>query len=131
MSRWHIRVWRRFRVSPHVTLNLSRSGLSTSIGVRHAHITLGRRGVRRTIGLGHGTGIYATRFDRYAHHTVQPHPMPVLLWWMLLLTILLAALSVHAAPAHAKDPPRVHLGRYHASTWTLHRHAPELHNKGK
>ena len=44
------RFYRRFKIFPGLRLNLSRSGLSTSIGGRGARFTLGRRGTRATRG---------------------------------------------------------------------------------
>lgn len=53
------RFFRRFRIAPGVTLNLSKSGASLSAGPRGAKVTVGSRGVRRTLGLP-GTGLYYT-----------------------------------------------------------------------
>jgi hypothetical protein len=53
------RLFRRIRIAPGVSLNMSKSGFSVSAGVRGAHVTVGPRGVRRTVGLP-GTGIYYT-----------------------------------------------------------------------
>lgn len=53
------RFYRRVRLCPGVSVNLSRSGPSLSLGVRGAHVTVGRRGVTRTIGLP-GTGLFYT-----------------------------------------------------------------------
>jgi hypothetical protein len=39
-----IRLFRRLRLAPGVTLNLARRGPSLSFGVRGAHVTLGRIG---------------------------------------------------------------------------------------
>ncbi|MFM8914807.1 MAG: DUF4236 domain-containing protein [Candidatus Limnocylindrus sp.] len=50
------RLFRRIKIAPGVTINLSKSGLSASAGVRGARVTLGPRGVRRTVGIP-GTGI--------------------------------------------------------------------------
>jgi hypothetical protein len=50
------RLFRRIKIAPGITLNLSKSGLSASAGVRGARVTLGPRGVRRTVGVP-GTGI--------------------------------------------------------------------------
>ena len=54
-----LRLFRRIRIAPGISLNLSKSGFSTSFGVRGAHVTVGPRGVRRTVGLP-GTGVYYT-----------------------------------------------------------------------
>jgi hypothetical protein len=53
------RFYRRFRIAPGLSVNLSRSGPSLSLGVRGAHVTVGRTGVTRTIGLP-GTGLFWT-----------------------------------------------------------------------
>jgi len=59
---------RIIRVLPGVRLNLSRSGVSTSVGVRGAHVTLGHGKVRETVGLP-GSGMYytTTQDARQAH----------------------------------------------------------------
>ena len=53
------RFFRRVRVAPGLTLNLSKRGASVSMGVRGAHMTVGRSGVRRTVGIP-GTGVFYT-----------------------------------------------------------------------
>ena len=55
----YVRFFRRVRLAPGVTLNLSKSGPSLSLGIRGAHVTVGRTGFRRTVGLP-GTGIFYT-----------------------------------------------------------------------
>lgn len=50
---------RTIKVLPGIRLNLSRSGISTSVGVRGAHVTVGHGQVRETVGLP-GTGMYYT-----------------------------------------------------------------------
>ena len=60
MAGWHTRLWRRVRIAPGVTINLSKSGPSVSVGPHGARLTVGRRGVRQTIGIP-GTGFFATR----------------------------------------------------------------------
>jgi len=55
---------RRIRLLPGVRINLSKSGVSTSIGGRGAWLTFGRRGTRATVGLP-GTGLsYTTTAER-------------------------------------------------------------------
>ena len=54
-----MRFFRRVTIAPGVRMNLSRSGPSFSFGVRGAHVTVGSRGVRRTVGLP-GTGLFYT-----------------------------------------------------------------------
>lgn len=53
------RLFRRVRIAPGLSVNLSKGGLSLSAGVRGARVTFGRRGVRRTVGIP-GTGISYT-----------------------------------------------------------------------
>jgi hypothetical protein len=53
------RFYRRFRIAPGLSVNLSRSGPSLTMGVRGAHVTVGRRGVTKTVGLP-GTGLFYT-----------------------------------------------------------------------
>jgi hypothetical protein len=59
------RFYRRIRVLPGVRLNISKSGVSTSIGTRGARLTFGERGIQTTIGLP-GTG--ASYTSRTARH---------------------------------------------------------------
>src|SRR5439155_11464217 len=53
------RLSRRVRLFPGVSVNLSRSGPSLSVGVGGAHLAVGKRGVTRTVGVP-GTGIFYT-----------------------------------------------------------------------
>ena len=48
---------RRIRIIPGVHLNLSKSGISTSIGIRGANVTLGKTGAYLNTGIP-GTGMY-------------------------------------------------------------------------
>lgn len=52
---WRFR--RRVKIIPGVYLNLSKSGISTSIGIRGANVTLGKTGAYLNTGIP-GTGIY-------------------------------------------------------------------------
>jgi hypothetical protein len=57
----HIRFRKTLNVLPGVRLNISRHGLSTSVGPRGAHLTFSRYGVRQSVGLP-GTGLSETGF---------------------------------------------------------------------
>ena len=57
-----LRFFRRIRVVPGVTVNLSKSGASMSFGVRGAHYTVGSHGRRVTVGVP-GTGLYYTQIE--------------------------------------------------------------------
>jgi Protein of unknown function (DUF4236) len=60
----NFRFYRRLRIFPGLSVNLSKSGPSLSVGVRGAHVTVGPQGVRRTVGIP-GTGIYYTSHSGY------------------------------------------------------------------
>jgi hypothetical protein len=66
MNPMGLRFYRRVKILPGLSVNVSKSGPSLSVGVRGAHVTFSRRGVTRTVGIP-GTGIYWT--DRTGHHT--------------------------------------------------------------
>lgn len=51
-----MRFRKSFRIVPGVRINLSRSGVSTTLGGRGASVNIGRRGTRTTVGLP-GTGL--------------------------------------------------------------------------
>jgi len=54
-----LRFRRSFRLMPGIRLNVSKSGVSASIGGRGAWFTIGRRGTRATLGIP-GTGLSYT-----------------------------------------------------------------------
>ncbi len=56
-----IRFRRTFRILPGVRLNVSKHGISTSVGGRGAHLTFNRFGVRQSVGLP-GTGLSETSY---------------------------------------------------------------------
>ncbi len=57
------RFYRRKKLFPGVTLNVSKSGPSVSIGGRGARMTIGPKGTRKTIGIP-GTGISYTETSK-------------------------------------------------------------------
>ncbi len=102
-----LRFRRRIKILPGVHLNISRSGISTSIGVRGASVTLGKNGRYLNTGLP-GTGIsMRTRLDSPTANrpmassapeltsapeiattqSVQPIHTQYLHWWKVLLFI--------------------------------------------
>lgn len=54
-----LRFFRRIRIAPGLTLNLSKRGASVSVGRRGAHFTVGSNGTRETVGIP-GTGVSYT-----------------------------------------------------------------------
>ncbi|HVN29902.1 MAG TPA: DUF4236 domain-containing protein [Candidatus Binataceae bacterium] len=61
-----LRFYKRVHLFPGVSVNVSGSGPSLTFGVRGAHVTVGRKGITRTVGLP-GTGIYYT--SRRGYHS--------------------------------------------------------------
>jgi tetratricopeptide (TPR) repeat protein len=59
-----LRFFRRIRIAPGISLNLSKRGGSLSVGPRGAKVTVGRRGIRQTVGLP-GTGLWYTEQQGY------------------------------------------------------------------
>jgi hypothetical protein len=54
---------RRIKIAPGVRLNVSQSGLSTSVGRKGAWMTFGSKGTRSTVGIP-GTGLSYTETRR-------------------------------------------------------------------
>ncbi len=67
------RFFRRIRIIPGLRLNLSKSGVSASIGTRGAWFTIGRKGTRTTVGLP-GTGLYWTEAKSWKRHLALTPP---------------------------------------------------------
>lgn len=61
------RFQKRIKILPGVSVNLSKSGISTSVGVKGARVTMGNGKTRTTVGLP-GTGL--------SHITVQGNTQP-------------------------------------------------------
>ena len=62
----NFRFYRRVHLFPGLSVNLSKSGPSLTVGMRGAHVTFGHGGVTRTVGIP-GTGLYYT--SRTGRHT--------------------------------------------------------------
>lgn len=69
---WRFR--RSLKITPGLHLNLSRSGLSLTAGVRGAHVTTRKRGTYASVGLP-GTGL--SYRDRISGAPIQPNPSRV------------------------------------------------------
>ena len=69
------RFWRRIRLAPGVTLNLSKSTASMSFGPRGAKYTISPRGNRATAVLP-GTGLFYTVHDRKRIGSGGAAPVP-------------------------------------------------------
>jgi hypothetical protein len=71
-----LRFFRRIRIAPGVSVNLSKSGPSVSVGPKGAKVTVGTKGVRKTVGLP-GTGLYYTTTSPVAGNAAMPTPAPI------------------------------------------------------
>lgn len=73
-----LRFRKSFKVAPGVKLNLSKSGISTSVGKRGATVNFSKRGTRATVGLP-GTGLSystSTKSSSSPTPTSKPKPLP-------------------------------------------------------
>ena len=84
------RFQRRIKIAPGISLNLSKSGVSTSIGPRGAKVTLGHGKVRTTIGVP-GTGLSYTEWN-----------------------------SLQGAPAASEPSSNDQIGHHHSGSAALH-----------
>jgi hypothetical protein len=64
---------RSIRILPGLRLNIGKRGVSTSIGVRGAHVTFGKNGVRETVGIP-GSGLSYTHVEGTHHHAAAKAP---------------------------------------------------------
>jgi len=70
------RFWRRLKILPGVTLNLSKTGASVSFGRRGARLTFGPGGARGTVGIP-GTGLfYTTKLSKRKTEGVRRPGLP-------------------------------------------------------
>jgi len=86
---------RTVRLLPGLRLNVSKSGVSASVGTRGAWLTFGRNGTRTTVGIP-GTGISYTSTSA-AHEHQSPVAMPTRSsagWLVLLLAMLAIAAGI-------------------------------------
>jgi hypothetical protein len=69
----YFRFRRTLQIMPGIRLNLSRSGVSTSIGVRGAHVTIGHGKVRTAVGLP-GSGLSHITIEKSAINALEAEP---------------------------------------------------------
>ena len=88
---------KRVRILPGVTLNLSRKGVSTSVGRRGARVTWGHGQTRTTLGLP-GTGISHTsvRKNRSNHPQPKARVSVVSIFWGVLVVLLLVIFTLRS-----------------------------------
>lgn len=79
---------RTIKIAPGIRLNLSKSGVTTSIGTRGARVTLGGGKRRYTVGLP-GTGLSHTVVERTdSERSSEPGSVAPLIWILLILFLL-------------------------------------------
>ncbi len=83
-----IRFRRSFKLFPGIRLNLSRSGVSTTVGVPGAHRTFGPRGTRTTIGIP-GSGLSISETAPLSSPRTRAGPSAAL-WFPLVVAAVLA-----------------------------------------
>jgi hypothetical protein len=87
LARMGFRFQRRIRLGPGLRINLSKSGVSTSVGGRGAWFTIGPRGTRSTIGLP-GTGL------SYTEQSTKPTgALPLALFLIVIGLLAIAFLA--------------------------------------
>ncbi len=112
-----IRFRRTFHILPGVRINISRGGISTTIGPRGAHLTFNKQGVRQSLGLP-GTGLSETSYlvrnetgsekSKETHAADQEHEAPEVgcfPWGCLLFVLVAGVLGCLAANALHLLPP--------------------------
>src|SRR5262249_12224771 len=89
-----LRFYRRVKVLPGVSVNVSKSGPSVSFGGLGGHVTIGRNGVTRSVGIP-GTGIYYT--SRQGYHTgVHSSRESGISWGWIIAIILFGLIAMMA-----------------------------------
>jgi hypothetical protein len=102
------RLFRRIKIARGVTINVSKSGLSTSFGPKGAKVTVGRRGVRKTVGIP-GTGMYYTSTSGRLASSAPPSGsrswIAVLVGSVILAVIVGSCLGGNSGDPASSAPP--------------------------
>ena len=86
------RFQKRIKILPGITINLSKSGLSTSLGPRGAKVTLGHGKTRTTIGIP-GSGISQTSIVSDDSEPKANNSIPAIVLLALAIIVFLAVLT--------------------------------------
>jgi hypothetical protein len=111
------RFQKRVKILPGVTLNFSKSGVSTSLGVRGARMTVGNGKTRTTVGLP-GTGLSHTTIEKTGEQTVatqlttKQHFFAQLVKAIFNVVILVFSLFSVIMTTMAKSPKKRGRSRY-------------------
>lgn len=87
-----LRLWRRFKVGPF-RMNVSKRGVSYSIGRRGLWLTANKRGLRTSVGIP-GTGLGYYHQDRWAAPTAKVRTPAIKLWGFWLAVAGLIAFAI-------------------------------------
>ena len=88
-----LRFRRRISIGPGLRLNVSKSGISTSVGTRGAWLTIGPRGTRETVGLP-GSGLPFTEQQSAAAPPATSSAGYHALIWIVLLAIAVGGIAL-------------------------------------
>lgn len=84
---------RTIKIAPGVRLNIGKTGVSTSVGVRGANVTFGKRGTTSTIGIP-GSGLSYSSTQPPAEHTSPAARARTVLWILLAATAVMIIVAV-------------------------------------
>lgn len=84
-----LRIRKSIKIAPGVRINISKSGVSTSLGVKGATANLSKRGTRITTGIP-GTGISSSKLYGAGKKVSAPTP-PTPLWAHVVTWLVIAA----------------------------------------
>lgn len=87
-----LRFRKSFKIAPGVRVNLSKSGISTSVGKKGLTANLSKRGTRVTAGIP-GTGLSASKLYGSGRKNATAHVEPTPLWahvvtWLIIAGVL-------------------------------------------
>lgn len=90
-----IRFQKRIKVLPGVTINASKSGLSTSLGPRGARVTLGHGQTRTTVGMP-GTGLSHTTIEsnQGSEDPARGPSARAALWGIVLTMVVIVVIAL-------------------------------------
>ncbi|WP_421523054.1 DUF4236 domain-containing protein [Pseudomonas yamanorum] len=84
-----LRIRKSFKIAPGLRINVSKSGVSTSLGGKGATVNLSKRGTRVTTSIP-GTGISASKLYGAGKRDAAPAP-PTPVWAHVVTWLIIAA----------------------------------------
>ncbi len=89
----HFRFRRTIKIAPGVRLNIGKTGVSTSVGVRGANVTFGKRGATSTVGIP-GSGLSYSSTQPPNDSNSPPGRAKIALWVLLAVTATMIVVAV-------------------------------------